>query len=88
MNWSGRNVEKVPVIGQITTIPMMLTGGKSVINYPPETLQVVEIIDTKTGLVYVINKWYKPGVPQIVHSGIVESYTPYPTDNQQVSATH
>ena len=76
MNWSGRDVEKVPVIGELVTQPLILTAGKSVTNYPSTTEKVVEIIETKTGKVYVINKWYKPGVPQIIHEGIVISYKP------------
>ena len=88
MNWSGRNVEKVPVIGELTTIELSVHIGQSVKVWPSETEQVVEILEEPTGKIYILNKWHKPGVPQIRHEQLVKSYTPYPTDNQQVSATH
>lgn len=64
-----------PVIGKIFTkeLEFQITDGRT-IKLPPEELDVVSIIDDKAGKVYVINKWYKPGVPQLVHDKMVKRY--------------
>jgi hypothetical protein len=66
--WSGKNPTKEPIIGYITTKPMEFGEWK----YPSEKLPVVEITDDSN--VYIVNKWFKPGVPQVVHKELVEKY--------------
>jgi len=64
--WSGSDPTKAPVIGKLLTRPMDLGDYK----LEPEMLEVVEIYKD----FYVINKWYKPGVPQIIHKDMVNTF--------------
>ena len=66
--WSGKDPTKAPVIGKLLTRRMDLGDYKM----EPEILQVVEI----HGDYYIINQWYKPGVPQVIHNDIVNYYIP------------
>lgn len=70
IGWSGIDVESAPIIGKIITLPLDL--GKWQI--PSETLNVVEI--TEDGDIFITDKWYKRGVPQIVHAKMVEKFIP------------
>lgn len=72
IRYSGGDVTKMPVIGKITTAPFK--WGEHVI--PGDTDDVVEVLETEKGKIYVINKWNKPGVPQLVHEDMVEKYEP------------
>lgn len=74
MNWSGRDVTKAPVIGTIKTIELKCLIGQALKVWPSETLNVVEILEDKSGKIYITDKWYKSGVPQIVHENLVESF--------------
>ena len=67
--WSGKDPTKQPIIGKIMTrrIPF---GDDRIMK--SEILKVVEKYDDY----YIINKWYKPGVPQIVHDRMVYHYIP------------
>ena len=55
IKWSGQDPTKAPIIGKILT--------RRIGDMKPSIMEVVEI----NGPYYVINKWYKPGIPQIVH---------------------
>lgn len=72
--WSGKDVTKMPIIGKIRT--------KAMGSYPSVTLNVVEI--TNDGNVYIIDKWYKQGIPQIVSKDLVEKYTPISSSLDEV----
>ena len=66
--WSGKDPTKAKVIGRIVTKKMDLGSY----HLESEAMNVVEISDD----IYIINKWYKSGVPQVVHSDMVEDYYP------------
>ena len=70
LEYSGRDVTKLPIIGRVTTYPIGPYGeGKE---------NVVEIIKGKDGEdIYVTNKWYKEykRIPLIIHSKLVKEYT-------------
>lgn len=71
--YSGGDVTKMPVIGTVTTVEMDFDGLK----IPSETDEVVEIIEAPNGKkCYVINRWNKPRVPQLIHEDMVEKYEP------------
>ena len=74
MNWSGRDVTKAPVIGTIQTIELKCIFGQALKVWPSETLNIVEILEDKNGKIYITDKWYKSGVPQIVHEKMVKSF--------------
>jgi hypothetical protein len=60
------DVTKMPVIGTIVT--------KAMFGFPEVEEQVVAI--TEEGTMYVLNKWHKPGVPQLRHAEVVKEYRP------------
>lgn len=67
---------KTPIIGVIKTKPLSAKwtgreGKHGTIDYPSITYDVIE----KQDETYVCNEWHKPGVPLLVHSSEVESYT-------------
>ena len=68
LSYSGGNVTKMPVIGQIKTKPIAQFEGT--------TYDVVEVVEDERGnKYYVCNFWYKEGrVPQIVHEDMVEEF--------------
>ena len=68
--YSGGDVTRMPVIGEIITEPM---HGESPMRY-----DVVEIIPAgnKNNCIYVINKWYKSNTPQLIHSAMVDRFEP------------
>jgi len=68
ISWSGKDPTRSPIIGKILTRRINL--GDRIME--PEILPVVEISND----VYIINRWYKPGVPQIVHSNMVNHFIP------------
>jgi len=76
--WHGRDVEKRPVIGTITTksetYEVMRNGKNDSITIPEVDMDVVEVLKNRAGVTYVINKWYKPGVPQLVHEDMVKEF--------------
>jgi len=76
MKWSGIDVEHAPIIGTLTTIELKANISQSVMVWPSEECKVVEIINTDSGKIYITNKWYKKGVPAIVHEKMVETFKP------------
>ncbi len=67
ITWSGKNIENLPVICKIVTKPLRFNKS----TFPSEILEVVEI--TEESVLYITNKWFKPGIPQIIHKDHVES---------------
>jgi hypothetical protein len=70
IGWSGKDITKKPVIGTLTTKPLVC--GDYIM--PSASFEAVEIV--AGGAIYVTNKWYKPGVPQIIHKDLVQEYIP------------
>lgn len=68
LSYSGGNVTKMPVIGQIKTKPIG--------DFEGTTYDVVEVTEDESGdKYYVCNFWHKDGrVPQIVHEDMVEEF--------------
>jgi len=67
--WSGEDPTKASVIGKVLTRRIKLENGEEM---KPEILEIVEVNDPY----YVVNKWYKPKVPQIIHSDMIYHYIP------------
>jgi len=70
--WSGTDPTKAHIIGVLTTKPM-----DARMKFPAQDYNVVEIIETDYGTLYIVDSWYKPGVPQIIHEDMVEKYIPF-----------
>lgn len=68
LTYSGGDVEKMPIIGQVITRPM----GP----YESGTYDVVEIIKDKDKDLYVINTWYKGHIPNLIHEDLVDKFIP------------
>ena len=70
LRYSGGDMTKMPIIGEIET--------NSIAGIGSSTYKVVEIIDggKKGDCIYVSDMWYKPGVPQLIHSAMVSRFTP------------
>jgi hypothetical protein len=68
--YSGGDVTKMEVIGEIITEPMHGEVSKK--------YDVVEIIPAGNmdNYIYVINKWYKSNTPQLIHSAMVDQFQP------------
>jgi hypothetical protein len=67
--WSGGRVDSMPIIGKAITKPI---GPFEAGEY-----DIVEIIQDPRGRdIYIANKWYKPGVPQLIHSELVQEFIP------------
>ena len=67
--WSGGRVDSMPIIGKAITKPI---GPFEAGEY-----DIVEIIQDPRGRdIYIANKWYKPGVPQLIHSDLVQEFIP------------
>lgn len=66
--FSGGDVTKMPIIGQVITLPI----GP----YKSNQYDVVEIIDTPQGAIYVTNQWYKEHkrIPQLIHCELVDQF--------------
>ena len=67
--WSGKDPTKAPIIGKLLTRRTPIGDGETM---KPEILQVVEVHEP----FYIINKWYKPGVPQVIHEDMVAHFIP------------
>jgi len=67
--WSGKDPTKAPIIGKLLTRRTPIGDGETM---KPEILQVVEVHEPY----YIINKWYKPGVPQVIHDDMVSYFIP------------
>ncbi len=70
LRYSGGDVTRMPVVGEIETDEVAGMGSA--------IYKVVEIIESGSdgNCIYVTDKWYKPGVPQLVHSAMVKRFTP------------
>ena len=73
IRWSGGDVTKKKPIGTIEIAGEVEIAGQK-IKLDEETLNVVEIVDD--GKLYITDKWYKPGVPRIVHKDMVKKFLP------------
>ena len=68
----------MPVIGKIKTkaVPMTFkdleTGEEGTRTLEPAEYEVI----SDEGDFYICNQWYKPGVPQLVHKDMVETFMP------------
>ena len=71
ITWSGGDVEMMPIIGFVETHPIDL-GHMGTI--PGSRESVVEIAED--GEIYILNSWYKTGVPRILHKNLVASWEP------------
>jgi hypothetical protein len=70
LTYSGGDVTKMPIIGKIITKPIgPFESGE---------YDIVEIIETEKGPIYVANMWYKEWkkIPQLIHSELVEEFIP------------
>lgn len=65
------DVTKEPIIGIIKTEPLIVFVNGVETTFPGKEYQVVEVIEHKGQKIYVVNQWYKPGVPQLIHEGMV-----------------
>lgn len=70
IEWSGGDVEKMPIIGKVIT--------KHIGPFEPGEYEIVEILDGPNGKVYVVNGWYKKHkrIPQLIHSELVNKWIP------------
>lgn len=70
LSYSGGDVTKMPIIGKAITKPIgPFESGE---------YDIVEIIETERGPIYVANTWYKEykRIPQLIHSELVQEYIP------------
>ena len=68
--YSGGDVTKMPIIGKVITKPVgPFESGE---------YDIVEIIETEKGPIYVANMWYKEWkrIPQLIHSELVDNIMP------------
>lgn len=73
IEWSGRDVTKLPIIGYVTTKEIIHPIDRTVL-FESTKDPVVEIVSD--GEIYVLNRWYKSGVPSIMHKDLVDKYEP------------
>jgi hypothetical protein len=68
LSYSGGDVTNMPIIGKVITRPIgPFESGE---------YDIVEVIETERGPIYVANMWYKERVPQLIHSELVEEFIP------------
>jgi len=70
LQYSGGDVTSMPIIGKVITKPIgPFESGE---------YDIVEIIDTPRGPIYVANRWYKERkrIPQLIHSELVDEWIP------------
>ncbi len=68
LSYSGGDVTKMPIIGRVITKPIG--------TFEAGEYDIVEIIETEKGPIYVANMWYKEWkrIPQLIHSDLVEEF--------------
>ncbi len=68
LSYSGGDVTKMPIIGKVITKPIG--------SFEPGEYDIVEIIETEKGPIYVANMWYKEWkrIPQLIHSELVQEF--------------
>lgn len=75
LRYSGGDVTKMPIIGKIVTKPIgPFESGE---------YDIVEIIETEKGPIYVANMWYKEykRIPQLIHSELVQEFIPFTNES-------
>ena len=70
------DVTKEPIIGIIKTEPLTVLVNGVETTYPGQEYSVVEVIEHKGSKIYVLNQWYKQGVPQLIHEAMVYEWVP------------
>lgn len=78
-----RDITQETPIGMAFTKPMRVLVMGEEVEYPGETFCVIEIIEHNNQKIYVTNRWYKPGVPQILHENLVHKYVELPKENNK-----
>jgi len=73
-----RDITKERPIGLAYTHPLHMKWNGEEITMPGEVFSVVEVVNHGGEKIYVTNKWYKPGVPQILHERLVLRYAEIP----------
>lgn len=69
LQYSGGDVTTMPIIGKVIT--------KTIGPFEMSEYDVVEIIETDRGRIYVANQWYKENrTPQLIHSELVQEWIP------------
>jgi hypothetical protein len=70
LSYSGGDVTKMPIIGKVITKPIG--------SFESGEYDIVEIIETEKGPIYVANMWYKEWkrIPQLIHSELVQDWLP------------
>jgi hypothetical protein len=69
LGYSGGDVTKMPIIGSVIT--------KAIGPFEEGYYDIVEVIQDPQGKeIYIANSWYKPGVPQLIHSDLVRQFNP------------
>lgn len=69
LTYSGKDVTKMPIIGKAISKPIS--------HFDSAEYNVVEVIDDGNGKdIYVLDFWYKPGVPQLLHSDLTREFIP------------
>ena len=69
IQWSGNDVEMMPIIGFAITKEVSIGMG---INIPAERIPIVEV--TNDHEIYIANSWYKFGIPQVIHKSLVDRF--------------
>ena len=75
LSYSGGDVTYMPIIGKVVTKPIgPFESGE---------YDIVEIIETEKGPIYVANMWYKEWkrIPQLIHSELVEEFIPFQNES-------
>jgi hypothetical protein len=70
LSYSGGDVTRMPIIGKVITKPIgPFESGE---------YDIVEVIESEKGPIYVANMWYKEWkrIPQLIHSELVDEYIP------------
>ena len=75
ISYSGKDVTKMPVIGKLMSKPIEHFDGAEY-----NVVEIIELEDDKK--IYVCDFWYKRNTPQIIHSDMVEKYTPIINENK------
>lgn len=77
LTYSGGDVTKMQVIGKVKTTPLQLIDSEGEeTEMPSAEYQIVEIVETSRGKIYIANLWYKEHkrIPQILHENLVEQF--------------
>lgn len=69
-----KNLKDYPVIGTVTTTPLHFGD----LIFPSKTYEVINILEEKTGKIYITNLWHKEykQIPLMIHEALVQEYIP------------